>query len=128
MNIKITISIGELVDKITILELKEKLIHDETKKVEVKKELTQLQEALKQVLGENKELNTLKLKLGKVNKTLWQIEDEIRICEKEKSFDEKFIKLARSVYVTNDQRFNIKNEINKMFSSEVVEVKSYEDY
>jgi hypothetical protein len=128
MNIKITISIGELVDKITILELKEKLIPDEIKKVEVKKELKQLQEALKQVLGENKELNSLKLKLGKVNKTLWKIEDEIRICEKEKSFDEKFIKLARSVYVTNDQRFNIKNEINKMFSSEVVEVKSYEDY
>ena len=75
MNIKITISIGELVDKITILELKEKLIPDEIKKVEVKKELKQLQEALKQVLGENKELNSLKLKLGKVNKTLWKIEE-----------------------------------------------------
>ena len=67
-------------------------------------------------------------KLYKINLTLWEIEDSIRVLEKNEDFGEKFIKLARAVYITNDQRFEVKNDINKLFNSEYVEEKSYEDY
>ena len=66
--------------------------------------------------------------LKEVNTKLWKIEDDIRLCEKEKKFDNEFIKLARAVYITNDKRFEIKKDINKKFSSEIAEVKSYEKY
>ena len=74
------------------------------------------------------ETNNLYEELYKINLTLWEIEDSIRILEKDKNFGKDFINLARSVYITNDKRFQVKNEINKMFNSEFVEEKSYEDY
>jgi len=74
------------------------------------------------------ELKNLMTELKKINQKLWKIEDDIRLLEKNKKFDDNFIMLARSVYITNDERFEIKNKINKLFSSEIEEVKSYEQY
>ena len=74
------------------------------------------------------ELKNLMNELKKINQKLWKIEDDIRLLEKNKKFDDNFIKLARSVYITNDERFEVKNKINKLFSSEIEEVKSYEEY
>ena len=74
------------------------------------------------------ELENLMIKLKKINQKLWVIEDDIRLLEKNKKFDNNFIELARSVYITNDERFEIKNKINRLFSSDIEEVKSYEEY
>jgi len=74
------------------------------------------------------ELENLMIELKKINQKLWKIEDDIRFLEKNKKFDDNFIELARSVYITNDERFEIKNKINRLFSSDIEEVKSYEKY
>ena len=126
MEIKAAISVGELVDKITILEIKTKKIKDQNKLKNVKTELNILNDYFEQI--KNHELAKLKNDLKDVNMKLWQIEDDIRICEKNQNFDQNFIELARLVYITNDLRFEIKNSINQLFSSEIKEVKSYEDY
>jgi hypothetical protein len=126
MEIKAAISVGELVDKITILEIKTKKIKDQNKLKNVKTELNILNDYFEQI--KNDELAKLKNDLKNVNMKLWQIEDDIRICEKNQNFDQNFIELARSVYITNDLRFDIKNSINQLFSSEIKEVKSYESY
>ena len=129
MEVKIKISIGELVDKITILEIKREMIGDKSKQKNVIHELEHLEDKLNEVISEKEaELKKLTEKLKKVNKQLWIIEDEIRRLENLKNFEDEFIKLARSVYITNDKRFELKNEINELFSSEVKEVKSYEKY
>ena len=120
------VSIGELVDKITILRLKTQNISDPEKVLLAQKE----KEALEQSLSE---LNLEGIehwieKLMDVNGQLWQIEDQIREKEAQKSFDKEFVELARSVYLTNDKRFALKSQINQDFGSEMSEVKSYQKY
>lgn len=128
MKVNIPISLGELLDKISILEIKNKKILDESKILNIKKELNGLKKVLDELKINLSETNSLYNKLYKINLTLWEIEDSIRVLEKNENFGEKFIELARAVYKTNDQRFEVKNDINKLFNSEYVEEKSYEDY
>ena len=127
MLINTPISLGELVDKISILMIKKKNISDSIKIDHVTKELEFLQKTLKKYISED-EINDFLLKLVNINSKLWDIEDDIRECERKKLFDQTFIDLARSVYFTNDERAKVKNDINKTFGSELVEVKSYEEY
>ena len=127
MLINTPISLGELVDKISILMIKKKNISDSIKLQHVNKELEFLHKTLKKYISED-EINEFLLKLVNINSKLWDIEDDIRECERKKLFDQTFIDLARSVYFTNDERAKVKNDINKTFGSELVEVKSYEEY
>ena len=127
MLINTPISLGELVDKISILMIKKKNISDSIKLQHVNKELEFLQKTLKKYISEE-EIYEFLLKLVNINSKLWDIEDDIRECERKKLFDQTFIDLARSVYFTNDERAKVKNDINKTFGSELVEVKSYEEY
>ena len=127
MLINTPISLGELVDKISILIIKQKNITDETKLDHVKKELDFLQKTLLNYV-QQEEINNYLENLININSKLWNIEDDIRECERKKLFDQTFIDLARSVYFTNDERAKVKNDINKTFGSELVEVKSYEEY
>ena len=127
MLINTPISLGELVDKISILIIKHKNIKDETKRDHVKKELDFLQKTLMNYV-QQEEINNYLENLININSKLWNIEDDIRECERKKLFDQIFIDLARSVYFTNDERAKVKKDINKTFGSELVEVKSYEEY
>ena len=127
MLIDTPISLGELVDKISILIIKDKNIDDLDKKNHVNKELSFLKKTLKKYLKEE-EIKDYLDELIEINSKLWVIEDDIRDCERNKIFDQKFIDLARSVYFTNDIRAEIKSKINKNFGSELIEVKSYEKY
>lgn len=128
MYVKIKISIGELVDKITILQIKKEMIVDDSKLKKVENELNHLQSTLTTISQKNDKLDQLMNQLKEINTKLWKIEDDIRLLEKEERFDNEFIELARAVYITNDERFEIKNAINFEFSSEIAEVKSYEKY
>jgi len=128
MNINTIISVGEFFDKITILEIKKKKIHDQEKLTNVNNELTELRNIEQTYNLENFQLNNLIKKLYNVNLELWDIEDKIRILEKSKSFDSEFIQLARSVYFKNDLRANLKKEINIKSKSNLIEEKSYEKY
>ena len=127
MIINTPISLGELIDKISILVIKEKKIKDEKKNNLIREELTLLRKTLNEAANNNS-INNYLNQLIDVNSTLWKIEDEIRDCEKNKKFDQKFIELARSVYITNDRRAEIKLEINNKFGSKIVELKSYTKY
>ena len=127
MLINTPISLGELVDKISILIIKQKNITDENKLDHVKKELDFLQKTLMNYV-QQEEINNYLENWININSKLWNIEDDIRECERKKLFDQSFIDLARSVYFTNDERAKVKNDINKTFGSELVEVKSYEEY
>ena len=127
MLINTPISLGELVDKVSILIIKQKNITDETKLDHVKKELDFLQKTLMNYV-QQEEINNYLENLININSKLWNIEDDIRERERKKLFDQSFIDLARSVYFTNDERAKVKNDINKTFGSELVEVKSYEEY
>ena len=127
MLINTPISLGELVDKISILMIKKKNISDSIKLQHINKELEFLQKTLKKYISEDK-INEFLLTLVNINSKLWDIEDDIRECERKRLFDQTFIDLARSVYFTNDERAKVKNYINKTFGSELVEVKSYEEY
>jgi len=124
--VKINISIGELVDKVTILSIKLDKIKDETKRKNVKKEWDLLTKSM-QECGINTETAEYK-RLKNVNVKLWQIEDAIRIEEANENFTDTFIKLARSVYFVNDERAEIKKEINLKYNSELIEEKEYVDY
>jgi len=129
MEIKINIAVGELIDKITILQIKKEKIANLEKVKKVSYELELLELSLNSFeTSKTDELKNLMNELKKINQKLWKIEDDIRLLEKNKKFDNNFIKLARSVYITNDERFEVKNKINKLFSSEIEEVKSYEEY
>ena len=129
MEIQINISVGELIDKITILQIKKEKIADLEKVKKVSYELKLLENSLNSFKTSNtEELRDLMNELKMINQKLWAIEDDIRLLEKNKIFKSEFIELARSVYITNDERFDIKNKINKLFSSDVEEVKSYEEY
>ena len=127
MLINTPVSLGELVDKISILIVKQQNITDQNKLIQVNKELNFLKETLNKHVTQD-EIESYMNDLIDINSKLWVIEDDIRDCEKNKQFDEKFIELARSVYFTNDKRANLKLDINKNFGSELVEVKSYEKY
>ena len=127
MIVNTPISLGDLIDKISILIIKEKKITDEKKNNLIREELTLLKKTLNEAINNNA-INNYLNQLIEVNSTLWKIEDEIRDCEKNKKFDQKFIELARSVYITNDKRAEIKLEINNKFGSKLVEVKSYVKY
>ena len=127
MIINTPVSLGELVDKISILHIKSINIKDNEKLLLVKEELS----LLEQTLNHHVKIDAIKPFLDSlidINSKLWVIEDNIRDCERDKNFDQKFIELARSVYFTNDKRSEIKLEINKTFGSKIVEVKSYEKY
>jgi len=129
MEILINISVGELIDKITILQIKKEKISDLEKVKKVSFELEILENSLNSFkTNKTNELKVLMDDLKEINQKLWSIEDDIRLLEKNKQFDKIFIDLARSVYITNDQRFEVKNKINKLFLSDIEEVKSYEEY
>ena len=130
MLIEAPISLGELIDKITILEIKAVNISDAGKLKNVTHELDVLNKKIDTLLdaqGKTK-LAPLKQALKDVNQELWVIEDDIRDCEYVKDFSDKFIQLARAVYVTNDKRAKVKKDINLAFGSELIEEKSYKDY
>ena len=120
------ISAGELIDKITILEIKKEKISNKEKLVEVDKELISLNETLKKSINDESKILSFKNDLKNINLKLWDIEDGKRLAEKNSQFDEKFIELARSVYKFNDERAKIKLEINNVLGSNIKEVKSYE--
>jgi phenylalanyl-tRNA synthetase alpha subunit len=122
------VSFGEVLDKITILEIKEKKINDQEKLKNVKHELTILLQTWNQKVASSPELTDLKHQLKAVNQSLWDIEDNIRIKESKKEFDDEFIQIARSVYYENDKRAAVKKEINLLLGSELIEEKSYEKY
>lgn len=130
MLIEAPISLGELIDKITILEIKSDNISDAEKLKNVRHELNVLNAKVETLLdAEGKtRLAPLKQTLKSINQELWVIEDDIRDCEFAKDFGPKFIELARAVYVTNDKRANTKKDINLAFGSELIEEKSYKDY
>ena len=127
MLINTPVSLGELLDKISILIIKEKNIVDDQKQYHIKNELDFLNKTLEDLISRSQVKEYIE-KLIEINSKLWLIEDDIRDCERKKQFDQKFIDLARAIYITNDRRSEIKLEINKKFGSELVEVKSYEKY
>ena len=128
MRIEIPVSFGELIDKLTILEIKKSKITNKEKLKKIQLEYELLNKKYQTILNDRKELQVFYEALLKVNNKLWEIEDKIRIFEKNKEFNEEFIDLARSVYKSNDERFAIKNDINKTFDSEIQEQKEYENY
>ncbi|MAH83499.1 MAG: hypothetical protein CBB68_03945 [Rhodospirillaceae bacterium TMED8] len=127
-SIPVNISPGELIDKITILEIKLDHICDEKKITNIKLELASLTQAYDEFIHISESLRTLSRHLKSVNKTLWNIEDDIRECERHSDFSDTFVQLARSVYVTNDERARLKREINILLGSHLVEEKSYTAY
>ncbi len=126
--IQVPVSPGEVLDKITILEIKSERISDAGKLANVKRELELLQAAWLQSVEEDETVHRIHSKLKTINEALWEIEDDIRDKERAREFDQVFIDLARSVYVTNDQRADAKKELNVYLGSEIVEEKSYQDY
>ena len=126
---QVEISNGELLDKISILELKILRIEDKEKLINVMTEFDALNPLVIELFEKyDGQLQNHYLELAKINGELWDIEDWIRDCEREKRFDKEFVELARSVYITNDKRCEIKKLINLTTSSELVEEKSYKDY
>ncbi len=125
----VEISNGELLDKISILELKLLKIEDKEKLVNIQKEFDTLNPLVVDLFEQHDgQLQNHYLELAKINGELWDIEDWIRDCEREKRFDKEFVELARSVYITNDKRCEVKKIINLMTSSGLVEEKSYKEY
>ena len=122
------ISAGELLDKISILEIKLDKIKDKENLQEINKEYKSLNETKKFHLEITSDVQILIDQLKDVNINLWSIEDQKRICEKNKDFGKKFIELARNVYINNDKRAKIKSEINKLLGSNIKEVKKYSNY
>jgi hypothetical protein len=125
--IQIPVSVGELIDKLSILYIKQTMISDNSKLEFIKKEFELLYNFSSSYLNDEKLLD-LYHQLVNVNTTLWKIEDELRIIESQKIFDNKFIELSRLVYKNNDIRFTIKNTINQLTNSEIQEQKDYVNY
>ena len=126
---KVEVSNGELLDKLTILELKLSNITDKQKLINVNKEHSELNPLALRLFEEyGNDLERLYLELTAINTELWKIEDDIRECERNKDFGDQFISLARSVYFTNDKRSDVKKAINLLTDSGFIEEKSYEDY
>ena len=122
------ISAGELLDKISILEIKLVRIKDKEKLLEINKEYESLKETKNSNIKLTKNLEKLIIQLKDINLKLWDIEDKKRICEKNKDFGQVFVDLSRSVYLNNDKRSNIKSEINKILGSNIREIKKYANY
>jgi len=127
-KILIEVSAGELLDKISILEIKLDKIKDKESLIEINKEYASLSETKNSNISITKDLENLTKQLKETNMKLWSIEDEKRMCEKNKDFGKKFIELARSVYLNNDKRAKIKSEINKLLGSNIKEIKKYINY
>ena len=124
----VPIAFGELIDKITILEIKSERIRDPKKAANIRNELDLLTQARARIQIAEDLTGPLKLELKRINAMLWDIEDRIRDCERDKNFGPEFIELARSVYRTNDRSAEIKRQINELAGSAIVEEKSYRDY
>jgi len=122
------ISAGELLDKMTILEIKLDKIRDKENLLEISKEYESLKKTKKSNIKLTKDLENLIIQLKEINLKLWDFEDKTRICEKNKDFGQTFINLSRSVYLNNDKRANIKSKINKMLGSNIKEIKQYVNY
>lgn len=127
-EIKVPISPGELIDKLTILEIKADNISDAAKLANVEVELALLQETWRSSAFASADIDAEWKQLREINKKLWDIEDQIRDKERERRFDQEFIELARAVYVTNDERAAVKKQINTRLGSKIVEEKSYAKY
>ena len=127
-KIIVEVSVGELLDKISILEIKQDKIKDPDKLIFIKKEYSILKEQLDNKVKSNDEVNKLYKLLKEINSKLWVIEDDKRLCEKEKRFDERFIKLSRDVHFLNDERARIKLDINIHSGSKIREIKEYKKY
>ena len=128
MSISTEISFGEFLDKLTILDIKCERIKDADKLKNVKHERDVLNKIWKENEKSSVDISAEYSELKNINEKLWEIEDDIRDKEKNKEFDQEFVELARSVYVTNDERARIKKEINLKLGSDLVEEKSYSDY
>ena len=122
------ISAGELLDKISILEIKLEKVKDKTNLEEINKEYKILKEAQDSNIETTEKLKALFNDIKEINLNLWDIEDRLRICEKNKDFGQNFIELARQVYLNNDKRSKIKSEINKILGSNIKEIKQYVNY
>ena len=128
LGIHVEVPAGELIDKITILEIKAARITDAGKLDNVRRELQVLCQARDAAIQGSAELDTLTSQLKAINQILWQVEDAIRDCERNQDFGPEFIKLARRVYQTNDRRAELKRQINQLLGSRLVEEKSYAVY
>ena len=122
------ISAGELLDKISILEIKIEKITDKDNLREIKKEYKVLKITQKIFIKSSAKIKNLFREVKKINLSLWEIEDKIRICEKNKDFEKNFINLARKVYFKNDKRAKVKSKINKVLGSNIKEIKQYVNY
>ena len=122
------ISVGELIDKISILEIKLEKIKNKASQDEINKEYNILKEVQNLSIEMTEKLKTLLKEIKDVNLNLWNVEDKLRICEKNKDFGQNFIKLARDVYLNNDKRSKIKSKINEVSGSNIKEIKQYVDY
>ena len=127
-EIQVPISPGELLDKITILQIKSERIDDPAKLANVNRELEMLTRVWEQSVDSGDEIEALAARLKSINEALWEIEDKIRDEERNKRFGERFVELARAVYVTNDERADAKKRVNLLLGSSIVEEKSYQDY
>ncbi len=127
-QILVPVSPGEMIDKITILEIKREFILDKDKLVNINHEFNLLMDIFNSNFSDAQGINELKNELKEINLALWKIEDDIRDCERSNKFDQIFIDLARSVYITNDKRSKVKMKINLLLNSDLIEEKSYKDY
>jgi uncharacterized protein YukE len=127
-NILVPVSPGEVLDKITILEIKSERISDPDKLANVRTELALLRETWTRAIAEDEAIRDLHAQLKEINEALWEIEDDIRDKERAREFDDRFIELARAVYFTNDRRSEVKKKLNLHLGSQIIEEKSYKDY
>ncbi len=127
-TIDVEVSAGELIDKLTILEIKLERIPDGNQLLNVRTELAALVASRDRAIPPSPELAALTRELKQMNESLWQIEDEIRDCERQKNFGAPFVELARAVYKTNDRRAALKRQINELLGSRLIDEKSYAPY
>lgn len=128
MSVMAPVSWGELIDKVTILLIKSERIQDATKVANVRRELEALQVLREEAHRAHAGLAGCEAELKAVNESLWEVEDEIRLCERRQVFDARFIDLARAVYQQNDHRARLKRRINDLLGSDLIEEKSYQSY
>lgn len=128
MNMTVEVSIGEFLDKLTILQIKSERIEDPAKLKNISRELKILEHAWTSSPFFDTDISPILSRLKTINEALWDIEDRIRVKESQQEFDQEFVKLARSVYLNNDERADLKRELNVMLGSELLEEKSYADY
>jgi len=121
----VPVSPGELIDKLTILEIKHERMTDPAKLTHVRAELDLLEKKFAELVTLESRLVSLRIELKAINEKLWEVEDQIRLCEKSSDFGDRFVKLARSVYIHNDSRFALKAKINQLLNSQIAEQKEY---